>query len=100
MNKDEARKRLETIKQEANELQEMLDAPELPTIRHGDYGIVPGGLLGDEKTPVLADPKNTNFRYDYWLREDGRKICGYDSINGRKITNRGNIFDDMKRNLK
>ena len=96
MNKDEAKKRLETIKQEANELQKMIDAPELLTIRHGDYGIVPS--YGGTKLPVLANPEMLNPEFDFWKGEDGEDVCCYTSINGKKIINKGNIFDDMKRN--
>lgn len=69
---------------------------EKPEIRLGEYGIVPTGFKTKKPHPVIADSKNLNLRTGYWQDKDGNDSCGYNSINGEKITNRGNIFDDLE----
>ena len=65
--------------------------------KHGDYGIAHRGLRNEEPTPVLADAKYLDGRKsDGWLNEDGSWNCAADSQTGRGITNRGNIFKDLK----
>ncbi len=67
-------------------------------LRRGDYGIVPSGVNINKPHFVVADPANLNPRSGYWLDEKGRQSCGYDSTNGKLITDKNNIFDDLKRN--
>ena len=86
----------EVAKEELTELQAQLAEAEKPKLRHGDYGIVPRGMHKEGPHPVLADPTNLCFNDGYWKDEDGHISCSYGCYNGREITNRGNIFDDLK----
>jgi len=95
MDKEEALKRIKIIEEEDHELQRIIDTPEKPKIRLGDFGIVPRGENKQASRPVLADSQDLTD-WGYWLDENGDDSCRYDSANGEKITNTGNIFDMLK----
>ena len=96
MNKDEARKRLEIIEDEARELRKMIDAPDGHIIlKHGDYGYDRFGM------PCLCIQLAQGGLKDvgqYCMHEN----CGDSGSENSSSTDRvakkiGNIFDDLEK---
>ena len=96
MNKEDARRRLTVIENEAKKLRKMIEEPDVITVRKGDFGMAPRGLCNSDPHPVSADPRNSDHDYGFWLNEQGRQSCAYCSPNGLSVIRYGNVFDMMK----
>jgi len=100
MNKVEAKARLRVIKKEADELQRMIDAPEKPKLRHGDYGLWPVA-----KTPFIVnahqrDRHGAAILDLLWPDGDLSNSWACEDPRLERAPILGNIFDDLERNQK
>ena len=78
MNKEDAQRRLKVIELEAKRLQEVINAPEKPELRHGEVVVSPTTALTERMTYLAIDKEGSPKQVNIW----GRRQNGESYING------------------
>ncbi len=93
MNKDDAKRRLTVIEDEARALRKMIEEPDVVSLKHGDFGVWCNG-----QTKFIVDNSHNDLPHIHMLWRDMN--CRNSWLRNDQILNRaivyGNIFDIMK----